>query len=108
MGCDAQNHTILRITKGDGGLTLADIEDLLRREKGGQWLGRYIVILDCSEAIEDSEEFPVRNHSGYAEDLYKVEQGASCPVCDKITPPFAYCPTCGTFWADMDMDVEKG
>lgn len=106
MGYDRQNHKILRITKGDGTLTLADMEDLLRREKDGRWLGRYVTILDCSEAIEDSEEFPARNHTGYAEDLYKVEQDASCPVCDKCTPPFLCCPTCGTLWEDMDQNVE--
>lgn len=106
MGCDSQNHTILRVTKNDGSLTLADIEDLIRCEESGRWLGRYVVILDCSEAIAAGEEFPAKNHSGYAEDLVKIEQDGTCPVCGKLTPPFVYCPTCGTLWEDMNTNAE--
>ena len=80
MGCDSHNHTILRVTKNDGSLTLADIEDLIRCEESGRWLGRYVVILDCGEAIAAGEEFPAKNHSGYAEDLVKIEQDGTVPA----------------------------
>lgn len=40
-------------------------------------------------------------------DLYQIEDGETCPVCGKYTPPFTYCPNCGTAWKDIDLSVEK-
>lgn len=47
------------------------------------------------------------DQKGDAVDLYQIEDGETCPVCGKYTPPFEYCPNCRTAWKDMDQNVEK-
>lgn len=106
-GYDRYDQPVLQIVKKRGKLTLAEIEDILRYENGQQWCGYYAIILNCSEATVDGGSlFLMPDDPGDAVDLYKLEEGEPCPVCEKAIPPFEYCPSCGTAWKDMNLNVE--
>ena len=106
---DRHDNVVVRITKSRGRLTLDEIEDALRYGDGQRWCDHYAILLNCSEStvggngLYDFEEPPV----GDTVDLYPIDDGEMCPICGNFTPPFTYCPTCGTFWKDVDLDVEK-
>ena len=38
--------------------------------------------------------------------LYELEEGEPCPVCNASLPPFQYCPTCGSAWAENGTNIE--
>lgn len=38
--------------------------------------------------------------------LYQLEEGEPCPVCNASLPPFQYCPTCGSAWAEDGTNIE--
>lgn len=105
---DYKGRLFLRIVKKRGKLTLDEIEDLLRYEESQRYCGHYIIILNCSEATVDGGGLYLEEEQkGDAVDLYQIEEGETCPVCGKYTPPFEYCPSCGTAWKDIDLNVEK-
>lgn len=105
--CDDRGRPALQITKKRGKLTLDEIEDLLRYESGQRYCGYYAIILNCSEATVDGGGLYLEGEQkGDSIDLYQIEDGNTCPVCGKYTPPFEYCPSCGTAWKDMDLNVE--
>lgn len=101
-------RTAVKITKKRGKLTLDEIEDLLRYENGQSWCGHYIILLNCSEAtLEGSSWFVEEEPKGDVVYLHKIEGDDSCPVCGQLTPPFDYCPSCGTTWKDNSLGIEK-
>lgn len=105
---DYKDRLALQIEKKRGKLTLDEIEDLLRYEDGQKWCGHYAILLNCSEATVDGGGLYLEEgQKGDVVALYKIEDGETCPVCGKYTPPFEYCPNCGTAWKDMDQNVEK-
>lgn len=105
---DYRGHQALQITKKRGKLTLDEIEDLLRYQDSQRYCGQYVIILNCSEeTVDGGGLFLDAEQKGDAVDLYQIEDGNTCPVCGKYTPPFEYCPNCGSAWKDMDLNVEK-
>ena len=105
---DYMNRPAVKIEKKRGKLTLDEIEDLLRYEDGRQYCGHYAILLNCSEATLDGGGLYLEeDRKGDVALLYQIEHGETCPVCGKHTPPFEYCPNCGTAWNDMDKNVEK-
>ena len=105
---DYKDHQVLQIVKKRGKLTLEEIQDLIMYEEGQRYCGCYAILLNCSEdAIGGNGLFLEEDQKGDAVDLYQIEDGETCPVCGKYTPPFEYCPNCGTAWKDMDQNVEK-
>lgn len=105
---DYKDRLALQIEKKRGKLTLDEIEDLLRYEDSQKWCGHYAILLNCSEATVDGGGLYLEEgQKGDVVALYKIEDGETCPVCGKYTPPFEYCPNCGTAWKDMDQNVEK-
>lgn len=106
--CDDRSRPALQIIKKRGKLTLDEIEDLLRYESSQRYCGHYAIILNCSvETVDGGGLYLEGEQKGDAVDLYQIEDGNTCPVCGKYTPPFEYCPNCGTAWKDMDQNVEK-
>ena len=105
---DSHDRPMVRIIKNRGKLTLSEIEDTLRYGDSNNLFGHYIILLNCSEAtLGGAGYFDEDEPAGDTVDLYRIEDGEFCPVCGNFTPPFTYCPTCGTSWKDMDLDVEK-
>lgn len=105
---DHHGTEVVRIQKSRGKLTLSEIEEILRYEYNQRWVGHYVILLNCSEATLDGPGiFDEDEPAGDAVDLYRIEEGEFCPVCGEFTPPFLYCPNCGTAWKDTDMNVEK-
>ena len=105
---DYKDRLALQIEKKRGKLTLDEIEDLLRYEDGQKWCGHYAILLNCSEATVDGGGLYLEEgQKGDVVALYQIEEGETCPVCGKYTPPFEYCPNCGAAWKDMDQNVEK-
>ncbi len=105
---DYKDRPVLRIEKKRGKLTMEEIEDLLRYEEGQRYCGHYAIILNCSEATVDGGGLYLEeDQKGDVVSLYQIEDGETCPVCGVYSPPFEYCPNCGTAWKDMDMNVEK-
>lgn len=105
---DSMDRLFLRIAKKRGKLTLEEVTDLLRYEEGQRYCGHYAIILNCSEeTIGGNGLFFEEEQKGDAVDMYQIEDGNTCPVCGKYTPPFEYCPSCGTAWKDSDRNVEK-
>lgn len=105
---DYKGRLALRIEKKRGKLTLAEIQDLLMYEESQRYCGHYAIILNCSEAAMGGDDLYLEEgQKGDVVALYKIEDGETCPVCGKYTPPFEYCPNCGTAWKDMDQNVEK-
>lgn len=105
---DSMGRIFLRIIKKRGKLTLEEITDLLRYEERQQYCGHYAIILNCSEAtVGGNGLFFEEDEKGDAVDLYQIEEGETCPVCGKFTPPFEYCPNCGAAWKDINLNVEK-
>lgn len=106
-GYDWRDNNIVTITKRRGKLTIAEIEDVLRYEEHNRYCGHYAMILNCSEAtIGGDGYFDEDEPKGDAVSLYPIEEGEFCPVCGNLTPPFNYCPTCGTSWKDCDKNIE--
>lgn len=105
---DLHDKPIVRIIKRRGRLTLEEVADLLRLEGFGEWWGHYVVFFNCTEStIGGNGMFDYGEPKGDALDLYEINEGDECPICGKFTPPFIYCPTCGTSWKDCDDNVEK-
>lgn len=105
---DRHDIPIVTITKRRGKLSIQEVCDLLRYEDRGSWCGHYAILLNCSEAtLGGSGYFDDEEPVGDAVSLYPLEDGESCPICDNYTPPFTYCPTCGTSWKDIDDNIEK-
>ena len=103
-----KDQLVLRIEKKRGKLTVAEIQDLLMYEESQRYCGHYAILLNCSEAAADGGSLYLEeDQKGDAVTLYKIEDGETCPVCSEYTPPFLYCPACGTLWEDMEMNVEK-
>ncbi|MCI8539590.1 MAG: hypothetical protein HFF18_13195 [Oscillospiraceae bacterium] len=98
----------VRITKSRGKLTLHEIEDLLLYEDNQAWCGHYAILENCSESAADGAGWYMEDDpKGDTVVLYKLDEGESCPVCGGLTPPYDYCPSCGTAWKDCDLDIEK-
>ena len=105
---DYRDQTVLRITKKRGKLTLEEISDLIRYENNQMFCGHYAILLNCSEVtINGDDLYLYEGQKGDVVDLYKIEEGEFCPVCGNYTPPFEYCPNCGTAWKDISLDIEK-
>ena len=105
---DYKGRLALRIEKKRGKLTLAEIQDLLMYEESQRYCGHYAILLNCSEAAADGGSLYLEeDQKGDAVDLHQIQEGEFCPICGEYTPPFLYCPTCGTLWEDMEMNVEK-
>lgn len=106
---DRHDTVVVRITKSRGRLTLGEIEDALRYEDSQRWCNHYAILLNCSEStVEGNGLYDLDESSaGDIVDLYHINDGDTCPICDNFIPPFTYCPTCGTSWKDVDLDVEK-
>ena len=106
--CDHKDRPHLRIEKKRGKLTLEEIQDLLMYEESQRYCGHYAILLNCSEsAVDGGSLYLEEEQKGDTVALYQIEEGEICPVCGGYTPPFVYCPNCGTAWKDMDKDVEK-
>ena len=96
------------ITKKRGKLTIPEITDTLHYGDHQCWIGRYVILLDCTEVtmggngcLDMMDEQP-----GDAVVLYQLEEGEPCPVCNTSLPPFQYCPTCGSAWAENGTNIE--
>ena len=104
---DYRDRPVLRITKERGKLTLGEIEDILRYDRGpgGQDLnGHYAIILNCSEETCGGNGLfgiGATDPPGDCVDLYPVNDSDDCPVCGSVLPPFEYCPNCGERWKDQ-------
>lgn len=104
---NSHSRPIVRITKRRGKLTLQEVCDLLRYEDRQEWCGVYTIIFNCTESTIGGDGFNLNDEpQGDALDLYPVEDSDDCPVCGGVTPPFRYCPNCGTSWRDGDDTVE--
>lgn len=105
---DYHDRPITTIQKQRGRLTLEEIEEVLRLACNGLWQGHYAIILNCTESSCGGDGWgDEEDPKGDAVDLYKLEEGEYCPVCSNFTPPYNYCPQCGTPWRDMEDTVEK-
>ncbi len=103
-----KDQMVLRLEKKRGKLTLEEIQDLLMYEESRRYCGHYAILLNCSEAAADGGSLYLEeDQKGDAVDLHQIQEGEFCPICGEYTPPFLYCPTCGTLWEDMEMNVEK-
>lgn len=104
---DYHDNTIVVVKKRRGKLTFAEVEEALRYGDGNRWCNHYALLLNCSEAtVEGSGYFDEDEPQGDEVVLYPIEEGEFCPVCGELTPPFNYCPTCGTSWKDCNVNVE--
>ena len=105
--CDLHDRPIVRITKRRGRLSLEEVGDLLRHEGFGEWWGHYAIVLNCTEStIGGNGLFDFDEPKGDTLDLYKIDEGEECPVCGQFTPPYVYCPNCGSKWSDIDQNAE--
>lgn len=105
---DWHDRRLITVNKRRGKLTVEEIAEALRYSEDQIYCGHYVIILNCSEAtIGGSGYFFDDVPQGDAVDLYPVEEGEYCPVCGKFTPPFDFCPTCGTRWRDCENNAEK-
>lgn len=105
--CDLHDRPIVRITKRRGRLSLEEVGDLLRHEGFGEWWGHYAIVLNCTEStIDGNGLFDFDEPKGDILDLYKIDEGEECPVCGQFTPPYVYCPNCGSKWSDIDQNAE--
>ena len=105
---DYQGVPCVVIKKKRGKLTLPEITDTLHYGDHQCWVGRYVILLDCTEVtmggngcLDMMDEEP-----GDAVVLYQLEEGEPCPVCNTSLPPFQYCPTCGSAWAENGTNIE--
>ena len=105
---DYQGIPCVVIKKKRGKLTLPEITDTLHYGDRQCWVGRYVILLDCTEVtmggngcLDMMDEQP-----GDAVVLYQLEEGEPCPVCNTSLPPFQYCPTCGSAWAENGTNIE--
>ena len=105
---DYQGIPCVVIKKKRGKLTLPEITDTLHYGGRQCWVGRYVILLDCTEVtmggngcLDMMDEDP-----GDAVVLYQLEEGEPCPVCNASLPPFQYCPTCGSAWAENGTNIE--
>ena len=105
--CDLHDRPIVRITKRRGRLSVEEVDDLLRHEGFGEWWGHYAIVLNCTEStIGGNGLFDFDEPKGDTLDLYKIDEGEECPVCGQFTPPYVYCPNCGSKWSDIDQNAE--
>lgn len=105
--CDLHDRPIVRITKRRGRLSLEEVGDLLRHEGFGEWWGAlrhrpqlYRVTIGGNGLFDFDEP------KGDTLDLYKIDEGEECPICGQFTPPYVYCPNCGSKWSDIDQNAE--
>lgn len=105
---DRYDRPCVRIGKKRGKLTLDEIEEILRYEDCQRWNGHYAILLNCSESTIGGNCWPgmPEDDRGDAVDLYEIADAGECPVCSAVFPPFEYCPSCGTKWSDMDVNIE--
>lgn len=105
---DLADRPCVRIEKKRGKLTLDEIEEILRYEDAQNWIGHYAILLNCSESTVGGVCWPnmAEDNQGDAVNLYEIADAGECPVCGAELPPFEYCPSCGTRWSDMDMNIE--
>lgn len=100
--CDLHDRPIVRIAKRRGRLSLEEVGDLLRHEGFGEWWGHYAIVLNCTEStIGGNGLFDFDEPKGDTLDLYKIDEGEECPICGQFTPPYVYCPDCGSKWSDI-------
>lgn len=104
---DIHDRSVVLIQKRRGRLTLEEITDILQHEDGGSWNGRYAILINCSEETLGGNGMFLGEPVGDSVELYRLEQGADCPVCGQTLPPFEYCPSCGEPWSETANSVEK-
>lgn len=93
---DFTGRQFLRLKKKRGKITIDEIENYLTYEDRGIHRGNYAIILRCTESMcEGSGWLDDYDDPGDLVELYQIEDGEKCPVCQKMTPP-QYCPECGT------------
>ena len=93
-------RTIVR--KKRGKLTVEEIREALYDAiacHGGCY--HFALIVKAAEDIgyqgwDDAEDDP-----GDAVELWEINESDTCPFCGQLTPPFDYCPNCGTAWRDL-------
>lgn len=88
--------SVLIIRKSRGKLTLQEIEELLRYERGGIFNGRYAILLNCSEATCGGAGWGDETEPrGDIVELCEVQSEEECPICKAMLPDKDYCPHCG-------------
>lgn len=93
---DVYGQNILLIEKKRGKLNLDEIGDFLRYSPGGTYQGHYVAIINATEATcGGSGWMDNETPQGDAVELYKVEDGEPCPVCQHEAPSFQWYPECG-------------
>lgn len=103
---DIYGNSLLLIQKNRGKLNLDEVVDTLRYDWRLQ--GHYVMILNATEATCGADwDFFEEEKKGETWELYRVEEGEKCPVCNKISPLMQYCPECGQELIKKE-DAERG
>lgn len=93
---NAFGQSVLLIEKKSGKLNLDEIGDFLRYYPSGIYQGHYVAIIRATEATCGvSGWMDDERQQGDVVELYKVEGGEPCPVCQHEAPAFQWCPECG-------------
>lgn len=91
---DIYGNSLLLVQKNRGKLNLDEVVDALRYDWRLQ--GHYVMILNATEATCGADlDFFEEEKKGETWELYKIDEGEKCPVCNKVSPLLHYCPECG-------------
>nr|DAU50070.1 MAG TPA: putative cytoplasmic protein [Caudoviricetes sp.] len=91
---DIYGNSLLLVRKNRGKLNLDEVLDAIRYDWRIQ--GHYVMILNATEATCGvGWDLFGEEKKGDEWELYKVEEGEKCPVCNKVSPLMQYCPECG-------------
>lgn len=78
---DAHDNSILILEKAEGKLIREEVEEFLSNSHNGSFNGNYAMIIRSKNGTVEGEEA-----QGDQWVLYKLEQGAGCPVCGNEIP----------------------
>ena len=101
---DIYGNSLLLVQKNRGKINLDEVT--LRYDWRLQ--GHYVMILNATEATCGADwDFFEEEKKGETWELYKVDEGEKCPVCNKVSPLMHYCPECGQELV-AKADAERG
>lgn len=105
---DFHDRYVVVVEKARGKLTLDEIEDALRTNDRGAFCGNYVIMLRCGESTIGGSGWDIyEDLKGDTVQVYPVDGEDTCPVCAKLTPPYPYCPECGSSWDDEGEEATR-
>lgn len=93
---DVHGKLVLLLSKKRGKIHMNEVGDFLRLSSGGVFQGNWVIFVRAGEQTCEGSGWPLKEEpQGDTWELYQVDTGELCPICNHAIPDWQWCPACG-------------